>query len=380
MMDVARAAGVSKSTVSRALAGDARVNAATRLRIEEVACRLGYTPNRIARALARGRTGMLAVATPGIPRSFSDPFYLEFLGGLGDRAVPAGYNLILASSESPEPPPLEAPPGTTRPPTGSEPLGGLRELVAGGAVDGVVLTENTFGDPRIPLLEASGIPFVVLGTPSGPPAGNGDAKEEAASAAYVDGDNPGGARLGVQHLIELGHREIACITGPLHLVSASRRLAGYLEAMEGTGAAIPPHRVVRSDFTREGGLNATRELLRREQEVYGGEVRFTAIFASDDVMAIGALEALREEGLRVPDDVSVLGFDGISLARLLEPPLTTVAQPIYRLGQLAAELLLECVDASRSRDVTRPKRGIVVPVSLQVGGSTGPPPPSSLGR
>lgn len=351
MADVARAAGVSKSTVSRALAGDRRVNPKTRLRIEEVARQLGYTPHRVASALARGRTYMVAVATPSPPRSFSDPFFLEFLGAVGDRLTAAGYNLVLTGPEEMHP-------------AGA---GSLRDLVVGRMVDGVLLTENRVDDARISLLLDRGVPFVVLG------------RVEAEGVYCVDGDNVGGAGLAVRHLLELGHRHIACLAGPQELVAARLRLRGFMAAMQAAGAEVPAHRVVESDFTLAGGHAATRRLVEAERAAFGA-LRLTAIFACNDLMAMGAIGALREAGLQVPDDVSVVGFDGIGLARLVEPPLTTVAQPIRELGAAAVDLLLEQTAPAPSSktgsagSAASPggPRHAVLACSLQPGRSTAP--------
>lgn len=351
MADVARAAGVSKSTVSRALAGDRRVKPETRLRIEEAARRLGYSPHRVASALARGRTYMVAVAPPSPPRSFSDPFFLEFLGAVGDRLTAAGYNVVLT-----------VPDGVHASVSGS-----LRELVVGRMVDGVLLTEKRVNDTRISLLKEQGVPFVVVG------------RVEAAGVYCVDGDNMGGAELAVRHLLDLGHRHIACVAGPQDLEAARQRLKGFMAAMRAAGAEVLSHRVVEADFTLPGGRAATRRLLEAERAAFGA-VSLTAIFACNDLMAMGAIAALRDAGLQVPQDVSVVGFDGIGLARLVEPPLTTVAQPVRELGTLAVELLLEQMGPARaSHDgpasapgATSPAgpRSVVLACSLQSGRST----------
>lgn len=352
MADVARAAGVSKSTVSRALAGDRRVSHGTRLRVEAVARQLGYAPHRVASALARGRTWMVAVAAPSPPRSFSDPFFLEFVGAVGDRLSREGFSLVLTV---PEGVPV---PASAR----------LGDLVAGRMVDGVVLTENRVDDPRIALLRAQRVPFVVLG------------RVEEGDVYSVDGDNSGGAAMAVRHLLELGHRHVACLAGPQELVAARQRLRGFARAMEAAGIAVPPHRVAEADFTRAGGQEAARRLIEAERAAFGG-VRLTAIFACNDLMAMGAVAALREAGLRVPDDVSVMGFDGIALDQLVDPPLATVAQPIRALGETAVELLMEQMAPGSGRGRPgdgRPAgpsagpRDVVLPCELRPGPSVAP--------
>lgn len=345
MADVARVAGVSKSTVSRALAGDARVSPATRRRVEAAARQLGYTPHRVARALARGRTWMVAVAAPSSPRSFSDPFFLDFLGAVGDGLTAAGYNLVLTSSDD------------ARGSGG----GSLRELVVGRMVDAVLVTEVQVSDARLDFLQEQGLPCVALGSP------------DRADIYAVDGDNVGGAAMAVRHLVELGHRHIACISGPSHLTAAQQRVRGFLEAMREAGLEVPAHRLAEGDFTLSGGQIAARRLLEAERAACG-DVRLTALFASNDLMAMGAVAALRECGLQVPADVSVVGFDGIGLARMVDPPITTVVQPIRQLGSVAVEMLLEQVAPASGASHAKPggPRQVVLPCTLEPGGSTAP--------
>lgn len=392
MSDVAAAASVSKSTVSRALAGDSRVKYETRRRIQRIAQELGYTPSFSATALARGRTWMIGVATPGTPRGFSDPFYLEFLGGLGDGAMRAGYNLLIAApSVDEEAGGSNASDGVAadtdgkraaqresgagggadtalgQPPDASG--GGfgrtrgldLRGIIAHGAVDAVALTEPAVNDPRLAVLRRYGVPFAFLGTCEE----NG---REAEGVSFVDGDNVGGARAAVEHLIALGHRRIACVTGAAGLVSTRHRLEGYRQAMAAAGLPVDERWIVDGESTKAGGRRAMENLLAmglgRDAEAP------TAVFAANDVMAIGALLAAREAGLRVPDDVSIAGFDGIPMAEVVDPPLTTVQQPIYELGRKLADVILTLLEAERRKEA--PVLQEIVPCRLVVRGSTAP--------
>lgn len=381
MSDVAAAASVSKSTVSRALSGDSRVKYETRVRIMRIAQELGYTPSFSATALARGRTWMIGVATPGTPRGFSDPFYLEFLGGLGDGAIRAGYNLLIAAPSPDE----EAPGGSAlmeaaaaaATETGARAAADkeasavdfagrsrgmdLRGIIAQGAVDAVALTEPAENDPRLAVLRQYGVPFAFLGTCEE----NGRVAE---GVSFVDGDNIGGARAAVEHLIALGHRRIACVTGAAGLVSTRHRLEGYRQAMAAAGLPVDERWIVDGESTKAGGRRAMENLLAmglgRDAEAP------TAVFAANDVMAIGALLAAREAGLRVPDDVSIAGFDGIPMAEVVDPPLTTVQQPIYELGRKLADVILTLLEAERRKEA--PVLQEIVPCRLVVRGSTAP--------
>ncbi|WP_324669465.1 LacI family DNA-binding transcriptional regulator [Geochorda subterranea] len=345
MADVARVAGVSKSTVSRALAGDPRVSPATRRRVEAAARQLGYTPHGVARALARGRTSMVAVAAPSPPRSFSDPFFLDFLGAVGDGLTAAGYNLVLTVSDDGR----------------RSGRGSLRELVVGRMVDAVLVTEVQVADARLDLVLEQGLPCVALGSP------------DRADVYAVDGDNVVGTVMAVRHLVEMGHRHVACVAGPSHLTAARQRLRGFMQAMQEAGLEVPAYRLAEGDFTLTGGQAATRRLLEAERAACG-EVRLTALFASNDLMAMGAVAALRASGLHVPGDVSVVGFDGVSLARMVDPPLTTVAQPVRQLGSVAVEMLLEQLMPAPGASGATPAgpRQVVLPCTLKPGGSTAP--------
>lgn len=357
MSDVAKAASVSTSTVSRALAGDERVKEATRHHIVEVAERLGYTPNRTAAALRRGKTWMIGIVTPGTPRAFSDPFYLEFLGGLGDRAMEAGYNLVIA-----------APSGVKDAVATASPRGlDLEGLIAQGAVDAVALTEPEENDGRLAVLRQYNVPFAFLGTVT-------EGGEVPADVSFVDGDNVGNAREAVEHLIGLGHTRIACLSGEAGLVASRQRLDGYLQAMTRAGLTVDEGWIIGGDSTERGGREAMERLLahggvgsrRRETNIPVP----TAVFASNDLMAIGALRAARAAGLRVPRDVSIVGFDGIPMAEVVEPPLTSVKQPIYALGRRLADVLLAALErADSSGQVQRE----IVPGQLVVRGSTAAP-------
>ncbi|NLM39484.1 MAG: LacI family transcriptional regulator [Firmicutes bacterium] len=322
MAEIARKCGVSKATVSRALADDPRVKPETKAYIKEVARRYNYRPHAVASNLARGRSKTIGMMLPAAPRTIADPFFLEYLNGVSTVLFEHGYSMLL---------PQVSP---------NDVQETITSLSAQGRVDGVVLTEPRLDDPRIEFLKNSRIPFVFLGSTNAP------------DVSWVDGDNIGGAYSAVQELYRLGHRRIAIITGEEGLVSTANRCRGYEHAMADLGLAVDPDLVWHGDFTREGAYRVVRERLMAD-----GGMNATAIFASNDLMAIGAIQALHEAGLRVPEDVSVIGFDGVEVGKYLTPPLTTVQQPIHELGRQVAYTLLGLLEeGKRCRQITLPVR------------------------
>lgn len=342
MQEIARRAGVSKSTVSRALSRDPRVNLDTRESILRLVKELNYRPHSLASGLARRRTNTLGLLIPFAPRSFSDPFYLEFIGGVGDYATSRGFSLLFSPSGYPA-----GEPGDESGVKGATVLPADVAFVEANRIDGVILTEPERDDRRIAHFRERGTPLVILGR-SGQP-----------DVRWVDGDNTAGARTAVEHLIQHGHRVIGCLTGPADLAATWNRLLGYRAAVTAAGLGYDPGLLAESDFTEAGGRRAMAALL-------AGRPEMTAVFCSNDLIAVGALAALREHGRRVPEDVALVGFDGIRLGEYLSPTLTTVQQPIYQMGQLAAELLIKTVNGE---PVDRSQ--ISLPLKLRLGESCG---------
>lgn len=332
MAEIARKCGFSKATVSRALADDPRVKPETKAYIKEVARQFNYEPHAIASNLAKGRSRTIGIMLPDAPRTISDPFFLEYLNGVGTVLFEHGYSMLLPQVSQ------------------DNVAQTIRQLSAQGRVDGVVLTEPRVEDERIAFLKKSSIPFVFLGRTNSP------------DVAWVDGDNAGGAYLAVQELFRLGHRRIAIITGEEGLVAAANRLWGYHNAVRELGMEAGDDLIWKGNFTREGAYRVVRRKLESAEGLCA-----SAIFASNDLMAIGAIQALQECGLRVPEDVSVIGFDGIEVGKYLSPPLTTIQQPIYELGQQVAYTLLEQIEHGKDR------KQITLPVQLVNPGSTAGP-------
>jgi len=298
---VAQAAGVSTSTVSRTLNGTAAVSAAKQKAVQEAIRHLDYRPNPVARGLAGGRSMSIGVLT----QTLSSPFYGEALNGIEHELVGAGYIPLFVSGMRSE--------------TGERQA--LAALMAR-RVDGLVVLAGCLSNEA--LLEcAQHLPLVVVGRAASAP--------RLFSLAFA---NRAGARLATQHLLDAGHTRIAHITGSLTQEDGPQRLAGYRDALESAGIAWDAALVIEGDFTESGGLSAVEQLL-------DARIEFTAIFAANDQMAIAAALALYRRGLRVPDDVSLVGFDDLAPARYAIPPLTTIRQSVYQLGCQAALAVLE---------------------------------------
>lgn len=309
MDQLARESGFSKATVSRALSDDPRVKEETKKKIQEIAARYNYQPHTIASSLARRKTKIVGLIFPDEPRKLSDPFFLEFLNGVSDQLFQSGYSMLIPQVKN----------GRIN--------NTINQLVNHHRIDGVILTEPRLKDERLELLRQIGVPFVFLGS---------TIDEQV---VWVDGDNIQGAYLVIDHLMKLGHERIGIITGETGLVATRNRVAGYRKALLDRG--IEPERewVITADFTEQGAYKVVKEYLATNESL-----PFTAIFASNDLMAIGAIKALKEVGYQVPKDVSVVGFDGIQLASCIEPALTTVQQPIYELGANVTQQLMKILE------------------------------------
>lgn len=334
LQDMASILNLSKSTVSRALAGDPRVAESTRRRVVVLAEQIGYRPNPVAQGLATRRTNVIGLAVPCAPRSLSDPFYLEFLGAAGDAAMRCGYSLLLSAADS-------------------DGTGGYRshmEFANSARIDGMILTEPRIQDERVEILQKRSLPFVFLGMAQDP------------DVSWVSGENYGGAIEAVSHLIKLGHKRIACVTGPADQTAAKARFQGYTVALAEFGIPLDRNIVAAGDFTQTGGYRAMTSILQHENDI-------SAVFACNDVMAFGVMRALREAGLVIPNDVSVLGFDGIPFTEYMDPPLATVRQPILELGRTAVEVLVEQMCGKSAGPIHK-----VLNVEYQPAGSVGPPP------
>jgi LacI family transcriptional regulator len=223
-----------------------------------------------------------------------------------------------------------------------------RRVLGSGHLDGVIAGSAHLDDSLFPKLLENGLPFVLVG------------RHPDERVNYVDVDNVGGARMAVEHLLRLSHTRIAHITGPLTMAAGEDRLTGYRQALEAQRIAVDEGLIAVGDYSEASGALGMRRLLAASP---------TAVFAASDVMAIGALKALREAGLRVPQDVALVGFDDVMIATAVEPALTTVRQPIGRLGSMAADLLLDLLE--KPPNPTGQAVRIVLPTKLVVRDSCG---------
>ena len=312
--EVARTAGVSRATVSRAINGGDRVSAHAREAIDRAIAELGYIPNRAARSLVTRRTDSVALVVPETGNRFvADPVLTGALQGITTALAGTDLQLVLLVAQQV---------GDT--------AGQLRYLRAG-HVDGALVISHHREDHLPAELAKTGLPFVFGGRPLDP--GN-------VEVPYVDADNVGGGRVAATHLIQSGHRVIATVAGPPDMPAGVDRLAGWREVL--TAAGRRTDLVEHGDFTPEGGAAAMGRLLQRRPDLDG-------VFVASDLMAIGALRVIHESGRRVPDDVAVVGYDDSVLARTAIPPLTTVRQPAEEMGRRMAELLIDQLRGSPRR-------------------------------
>jgi LacI family transcriptional regulator len=308
---VASEAGVSASTVSRILTGHARVSDDKRRAVEQAIARLRYEPNAMARGLARGRTFSVGVLT----QDFASPFYGEAMRGIEHGLKGTGIVPLFAS-------------GHWKADDEAERLAHL----LGRRVDGVIVLTGRLSDGQL-LEVAERVPVVATGR-----------ELRGVRLASLRVDDFGGARRATQHLVELGHRRIAHIAGPQDHADAVERLHGYARALADAGIAHDPALVVEGDFQEASGAAALARLV-------DAGTRFSAVFAANDQMAYGARLALYQRGLRVPEDVSLIGFDDLPASRYTIPPLASIHQPVYEMGQAAARLLLKLIDGEAAEFV-----------------------------
>ncbi|MEU9665184.1 LacI family DNA-binding transcriptional regulator [Streptomyces bobili] len=310
--EVAARAGVGRGTVSRVINGSPRVSDTTRAAVEAAVAELGYVPNTAARALAANRTNAIALVVPEPEtRFFAEPYFSDILRGVGAELADTEMQLLLIFAGS------------------DRERQRLAQYLAAHRVDGVLLVSVHADDPLPDLIAQLEIPAVI----SGP-------RSAAETLPSVDSDNYGGARSAVEHLLARGCRHIAHITGRLDVYGAQRRVDGYRDALLAAGHEVDELLIVQGDFTEEGGQRAMRELLARSPVL-------DAVFAGSDVMAAGARQTLREAGRRIPDDVALVGYDDSAIARHMDPPLTSVRQPIEEMGRRMLDLLLTEIADSR---------------------------------
>ena len=302
--DVARAAGVSPSTVSRILNGTAKVSPDKRAAVLAAIAAMQFAPNQMAQGLKKGRSMTIGIVVADI----SSPFFDETLRGIDDGLKGTGYASVIVSGHW----------------NAEEEAERVRLLLVR-KVDGIILLAGRMSDATVEQF-ARQCPIVSTGR-----------------ELHTDGalgfklDNEHGAWLAVHHLLELGHRRIAFVTGPANNNDASERLAGYTRALHEADIALDPKLIVEGDYHENGGMQAMARLIERQQQ-------FTAVFAANDLSANGVRLCLYRKGIRVPEDISLVGFDDLPGSSYTTPPLTTIRQPLYDIGRVATTALLRRIN------------------------------------
>ncbi|NUP64962.1 MAG: LacI family DNA-binding transcriptional regulator [Nonomuraea sp.] len=312
--DVARVAGVSRATVSRVINGIRNVDPDIQATVRQAIATIGYVPNRAARSLVTRRTGAVALVLSGAGADedpspspiLTDPFFGRVVAGIISFLRPRGIHPVLMFADTAQ--------------SRAEVVSYLRQ----GDADGALLVSTHAADPLpVELIEAE-VPAVLFARPTGP-----------VPISYVDVDHRAGAALAADRLVRLGRRRVASICGPLDVPAAQARLAGFQDAMARHGHAYVPYS--EGGFTYDSGEQAMERLLAERPDLDG-------VFVANDLMAQGALHALRHHGRSVPDDVAVIGFDDSSAATACRPPLTTIRHPVEDMAAEMARLLLAHID------------------------------------
>ncbi|WP_312953188.1 DNA-binding transcriptional regulator CytR [Superficieibacter sp.] len=327
MKDVALKAKVSTATVSRALMNPEKVSQATRNRVEQAAIDVGYYPQAPGRNTKRNESRTLLVIVPDI----CDPFFSEIIRGIEVTAAQEGYLVLIGDCAHQ-----------------NQQEKTFIDLIITKQIDGMLLLGS-----RLPfdasIEEQRNLPPMVMA--------NEFAPELELPTVHID--NLTAAFDAVNYLHELGHQRIGCIAGPEEMPLCHYRLQGYVQALRRCGITVDPHYIARGNFTYEAGARALEQLLALPKPP-------TAVFCHSDVMALGALSYAKRQGLKVPDDLSIIGFDNISLSEFCDPPLTTVAQPRFEIGREAMLLLL---DQLHGQNVSSGSR--LLDCELIIRGSTG---------
>jgi LacI family transcriptional regulator len=332
LKDVARRAGVDASTVSRVLRGDDRrpAKAETRQRILQIAREIGYTPNGVARSLRTRRTEAIGVVVPDV----GNPAIAQIFRGIQAVTSAASLHVIVIDGGTSARPELD-----------------WDRLAFEGRVDGLLVLVASMRDPKVLRVARSGVPIVLV-----------NRRSEGVVGSVVM-DDARGAHVAVDHLAQLGHRRIAHVTGPPNVDTARRRLAGFHEAMQAHALPLRDEWIVAADHSEAGGAAAARALLAATH-------RPTAVYVASFLSGVGATHVFHASGLRVPQDISVVISDELSLAAHVAPPLTSVRMPLARMGEVAAGMLVRAVSGELVADVVLPD-----PPELVIRASTAPPPP-----
>ncbi len=316
--DIAKKAQVSAMTVSRVLSGKGVVAKSTEARVRSVIKELDYYPNLLARSLSSNRSMNIGVTIPIMEQVLMDNYITQVLSGITDVAQQANYHITLIPFD---------PYGKTR----DEFVKWAHSKI----LDGLILIKTIMDDQRIHALAESGFPFILL-----------NHKLRRANVNFVDSRNVTGARMAVDYLYHKGHRQIACVAGNLEESNARDRLRGFKEAMRKNKLELKDEWIIPGWFDQQAAYIES-------QQLFETETRPSAVFCADDYMAIGVMRRIHEMGLRVPQDVAVIGFDDIELAAYINPALTTIRQPLPEMGRKSAAILLDLIEGKRKGPVQK---------------------------
>ncbi|MCC3376445.1 LacI family DNA-binding transcriptional regulator [Cohnella sp. REN36] len=332
--DVAKRAGVSPSTVSRVLSNHPRISRETTRKVKAIMEEMGYHSNMMARSLVSNKTYTLGMILPRPAEElFQNHFFAENIRGITTQASRNGYDILMTTGHSEQ-----------------EELAAVTRLVKGKRVDGIILLQSRRNDPIIAFLKHEEFPFILIGH---------YAQDE--EILCVDNDNVQAAYDATQHLIAQGHERIGFVSGPPNLTVSVDRLDGYLRAMHDHGLPMQPEWIVEGEFLQESGYRAMSFFMNLPE-------RPTALVVIDDLVTFGVLRGLTELGFRVPDDLSLVSFNNISLTELSTPPLSSVDIGIYQLGYMASQLLIRQIqgDKPQQNRTIVPHRLIVRESSLNL--------------
>ncbi len=326
--DIARLSGVSRSTVSRVINAEVNVKEGTRQKVQEVINSYNFQPNLAARGLVTGRTNVIGVVIPAsVAVVFTDPYFPQLLQGISALCNTRDYSVMLWLAE----PEFER--------------RMISRILHNGLVDGVVVASIAMDDPIIQSLIESKMPFILIG------------RHPTEDVNYLDVDNVQAGRKATMHLVRLGYKRIATITGKQSQVAGYDRYQGYVKALQDSDHPVKPELVAEGDFTEESGYKGMQRLLKYKPD---------AVFVASDMMAFGAMRALRDANLRIPEDVAVVGFDDIPASSKTIPPLTTVRQAIVQMGSLAVDVLINIIETG-----TKTTQKVIMDTELVVRESCG---------
>jgi LacI family transcriptional regulator len=326
--DVAKHAGVSPATVSRVLNGHARVNPTLAHRVNQATAELGFQRNAVARNLRRSRTSLWAVIISDI----ENPFFTSLVRGVEDVAQAAGYSVVLCNSDE-----------------NLKKEANYASAAVAERMAGVIISPASERASNVGALLEAKVPVVAI-----------DRSIRGARVDSVRVDNTQGAAEATTHLLAVGYKRVACITGPQRATTAGQRLRGYVRAHRAAGVAVNPELLRHADFRQQGGYDAMSSLLALPAPP-------DAVFVANNLMTVGALACLTDNGISIPDGMGIVGFDDIPWAQLIRPTLSVVRQPTYDLGETAGHLLIE-----RIAQPSRSPSTVILSTSLSIGHSSSP--------